>query len=112
MESEAAEASDAVEFEVLGIPGCPNTGSALELYSRALALEGIDGAVRHRDVGTDAEAAALGFLGSPTFRVNGSDLFPSTGAPAVSCRIYPGSRGSSGVPSLEQLREAIRASMP
>lgn len=101
-----------MDFELRTIPGCPHTGSGLELFSEALVLEAIHGKrVAVREIGTDEQAAALDFHGSPTFSVGGTDLFPSSTAPAVTCRVYPTPAGPAGLPTLESLRAAIRAAV-
>ncbi|MGO4246839.1 hypothetical protein AB4Y87_06445 [Paenarthrobacter sp. RAF54_2] len=93
--------------ELLTIPECPHTAAAQELFERALALAGISGMV-HVVVDSDEEAASLGFHGSPTFQIDGLDLFPVLGDPALSCRIYPTTDGPRSLPSLESLRTAIQ----
>ncbi|GAP54828.1 hypothetical protein AHiyo6_13930 [Arthrobacter sp. Hiyo6] len=61
-----------------------------------------------REIATDADAAAASFRGSPSFIIDGTDLFPSNAAPALACRVYADPRGFSGQPDLESLRNAIR----
>lgn len=97
-----------MDFELLTIPGCPNTAAARAVFDRALVLEGIDSIALMREVASDSEAAALDFHGSPTFRAGGRDLFPSHAAPAVSCRLYPSGGLMSGLPSFDDLRAALR----
>ena len=98
-----------MDIELLIIPGCPNSGPARDLFARALALEGLDPElITVREISTDADAKVQSFRGSPTFRIAGMDIFPSTAEPAVACRVYPTAGGLSGEPSLESLRHAIR----
>jgi hypothetical protein len=101
-----------VDFVVLTIPGCPNSDAARHILAQAMALEGLKGTVSHREVTTDDKAIAFDFHGSPTFRAAGQDLFPSAGAPALSCRLYRDGMRSGGVPSLNDLRTAVRAVLP
>lgn len=64
-----------------------------------------------REVFTDAEAAELGFVGSPTIVVDGADLF-DTGdqPPALTCRVYRLRDGRfSPTPDPEDLRELLAA---
>lgn len=99
----------AMHVELLTIPGCPHGVSARELFASALELEGIDPALLTvREIATDADAAAASFRGSPSFIIDGTDLFPSNAAPALACRVYADPRGFSGQPDLESLRNAIR----
>ncbi|MBV1777868.1 hypothetical protein KRR55_01930 [Paeniglutamicibacter sp. ABSL32-1] len=92
------------------IPGCPNSESARELFATALELEGIAVPAFVREIRTDQEAALHDFHGSPSFSLNGADLFESGTEPAVSCRVYRTPSGFAGQPDLEDLRRAIRAS--
>jgi S-adenosylmethionine hydrolase len=59
-------------------------------------------------VESEEAAAVLDFPGSPTFHVNGRDIFESTAGPALSCRLYSTTTGPSGLPDLASLRRAIR----
>ncbi|XAS66963.1 hypothetical protein V3C33_16050 [Micrococcaceae bacterium Sec5.7] len=97
-----------MDFELLTIPGCPNTAAARVVFDRALALEGTGCTARVQEVTSESEAAELDFHGSPTFRAAGHDLFPSDAAPAVSCRLYPSGGKMSGLPPLDDLRAALR----
>ena len=98
-----------MDIRLLTIPGCPHGASAWKLFASALEQEGLDPALLTvTDITTQAEAAAASFHGSPSFVVDGIDLFPSSAAPAVSCRVYRGRDGLSGQPDLESLRTAIR----
>lgn len=102
-----------MHIELLTIAGCPHAVSAREMFARALELEGADpGLLTVRVIATDADAAAASFHGSPMFTMDGKDLFPSDTEPALTCRVYSGRHGLSGQPTLEFLREAIRAAGP
>ncbi|RAX47399.1 hypothetical protein DQ353_18740 [Arthrobacter sp. AQ5-05] len=96
---------------LLVIPGCPNSGSAKELFDTALELEGIRAPATVREIRTEHEAHLHGFHGSPSFSVDGTDLFGSASEPAVSCRVYRTPDRFAGQPTLENLRGAIRASL-
>lgn len=99
-----------MDFELLTIQDCPHGSAARELFSQALELDGADPAsIAVREIMTDQEATVSGFHGSPTFTLDGVDLFPSTAEPAMTCRVYPTVGGLSGLPSLEALRQAIQA---
>lgn len=101
-----------MDFELRIIAGCPHAASAGELFAQALKLEGQSRmTLRTREVGTDADAESLDFHGSPSFTLNGVDLFPSNADPAVTCRVYPSVQGLSGLPSLDSLRDAVRTAL-
>ena len=58
---------------------------------------------------TPEEAEAIGFLGSPTVRINGADPFAEPGAGVgLTCRLYPTSTGLAGGPTIEQLLEVVQ----
>lgn len=100
-----------MEPVLLVIPGCPNSESAKELFDAALEQEGVNDAAVVREISTADQAAQHSFHGSPSFSVDGSDLFESATEPAVTCRVYRTPDGFSGQPSLDDLRRAIRASL-
>lgn len=101
-----------MDLKLLTVSGCPHAGPALALFRAALDLEGIKDPVTVREIGTETEAEALSFHGSPTFTINGTDLFPSDAEPAITCRVYPTPAGLCGQPTSQALRQAIRASLP
>lgn len=102
-----------MHIELLTIPGCPHSRSARELFASALELEGIDPAtLTVTEITTDADATAVSFHGSPSFIIDGTDLFPSNAASALTCRVYPSRRGFVGPPDLKSLRDAIRGAGP
>jgi hypothetical protein len=98
-----------VKVELLYWDGCPSTAEARELLSEVLAGRD-DAEVVEREVQTDDEAAELSFPGSPTIRVDGTDVDPpGPGTPArLTCRIYHVDGRPSPVPSREQLEAALR----
>lgn len=95
-------------FELRTIQDCPNSESALALFQQALPLEGIETDIGCLDVLDDGQAVTLGFHGSPSFMADGVDLFPSDGAPGVSCRVYQAGATLSGLPGLAELRAALQ----
>jgi hypothetical protein len=89
--------------------GCPNWQLADRRLRDALReIHQADADVRLVAVETDAEAAASGFAGSPTFTVDGVDLFDDpTLAGALTCRVYRTVQGLSGVPETADLAAAL-----
>src|SRR5688500_4612111 len=98
-------------IELLYWEGCPSHPEAFDLLRSLLAERGIGLPVELREVRTHAEAEELRFPGSPTIRIDGSDVDPAgaEAPPALACRIYrlPDGRVSP-VPSREQLEDALR----
>jgi hypothetical protein len=100
----------APRVELLWWEGCPSTGRALEELRAALADVGLDpAAVQLREVSTDEQAQRERFAGSPTFLIDGADVFPTGEEPAgLTCRIYRTGEGRvSPTPGREQLRDAL-----
>jgi arsenate reductase len=100
-----------VSIEVLVFDGCPHAETALELARAVADRLGPGISVRRVQVDTAEKAARLGFLGSPSIRVNGLDVEGrATSAGTLCCRTY---EGGSGVPP-EWLIEAavLKAFLP
>lgn len=99
-----------MKIELLYFDGCPSWHTALERLKTALRMEYLDHSVDLIKVNDDAEAARLKFLGSPSFRIEGQDLWPEErDTYSLSCRIYITPEGIKGWPSVEMLREKLRA---
>lgn len=98
----------AVDAELLVVEECPHEQPALELFRRVLDDTGHPDAIRIRVIRTEDDAARRGFHGSPTFLINGVDPFAKPGAdPAVACRFYPSRNGLHGLPSRDELINAV-----
>ena len=74
-----------MKIEVLYFDECPNHGPTLERVKHTLQQEGLATDVVEVNVGDDATAQSLGFLGSPTVRIDGIDIEPS----ARTCMDWP-----------------------
>jgi hypothetical protein len=99
-----------MNIELLYFKGCPSWKNALRNLKNALEIEAIQAEVDLLEVKGNQEASRLKFLGSPSFRVDGQDLWPETRhAYRLNCRVYPTPRGMKGMPSVEMLREKLRA---
>lgn len=101
---------DWVKIKLLVIPGCPGAEVASSLLRKALDDIGLHGTGFTVQV-IDSEAAAQTrhFAGSPAFVVDGTHLFSTERAPgSVACRVYPTPDGPRNVPSLTDLRQALK----
>ena len=98
-----------MRVELLYFDGCPNWEVAERRLADALrALGRDDVAVERHLVATVEEAEELGFLGSPTIRIDGTDPF-ATGDERVglACRVYVTADGIGGSPDTAQLVTAL-----
>lgn len=90
------EGSRSVRVEVLVFEGCPHAAGALELVGDVIGRLAPGTRLRRVEVDSPEKAAALGFLGSPSIRVNGEDIEGrTTRVGGLSCRTY---EGGSGLP--------------
>ena len=98
-----------MDIELLVVEDCPHAPAAAALLRQALDdLELRDIAYRTTTITTEEQAGQHGFAGSPSFHVNGIDLFPLPGNPtALACRLYPTDHGRAGTPDLPDLRSAL-----
>lgn len=97
-----------MDIELLYFDGCPSWQTALENLRTVLALEGLDWSVNLVKVENDSQASRLKFLGSPSIRFQGMDLWPEQREEySMSCRLYHTPDGIQGWPTVSMLREAI-----
>ena len=103
------------DVELLYWPGCPSHPQALADLSAAMRELGLDAdGVRVREVVSEEQALAEGFVGSPTIRVDGRDIQPPppqepTG---LTCRIYVRRNGRvSPTPDPLDVRDGLRAAL-
>jgi hypothetical protein len=97
-----------VDIEILYVADCPNVSLARQRLDAALKAAGIVTKVRATEVADAETAERIGMRGSPTILIDGRDAVP-TGAPvgSLSCRLYATDAGTQGVPTVEQLEEAL-----
>jgi hypothetical protein len=98
------------KVELLYWEGCPSHEQALAALREAMDELGLDsGAVEVRHVGTDENAEAEAFVGSPTIRVDGVDVQdPGDEPAALTCRVYHRRDGRiSPLPDPADVRSAL-----
>ena len=102
----------AAAVELLYWSGCPSHPQALADLRAAMDELGLDpDSVQVREVASDEQAGAEGFVGSPTIRVDGRDIQPPPpGEPiGLTCRIYRRRDGRiSPTPDPLDLRDALK----
>jgi hypothetical protein len=98
-----------MDIELLVVHDCAHQAAAADLIAVAVADTGVKATVTHTIITGAGQAAQRGFVGSPTFLLNGTDPFAEPGAPvALACRLYVTPEGPRGVPGLRDLREALK----
>lgn len=100
-----------VTVEMLHTEGCPNAADYLPRLRQLVADAGVTEPVRVRLIADPEQAQREGFLGSPTVRVNGRDVDPSSDERrdhGLSCRLYPGPGGLRGTPPDDWVRTMLR----
>ncbi len=100
-----------MKIEVLYFDGCPNHKPAVERVQQLLREKGVSAEVLEVNVSDASIAQQVGFLGSPSVRVNGLDVEPETRAArdyGMMCRTYSVDGRREGLPSREILRQAMR----
>jgi len=86
--------NSSMHVEVQVFAGCPHAGAALALAAEVAARLAPEAVVARVEVDTPAKAAAVGFLGSPSIRVDGRDIEDRVSAEGLlGCRTYEGGRG-------------------
>lgn len=100
-----------MRIEVLHIDECENWELAGDRVREALnRLGDRSTTVAFRRLPTAENAASVSFAGSPTIAVDGEDLFPSGAQTTeLACRIFFTPSGVAGLPTVDQLVEAISA---
>jgi hypothetical protein len=100
-----------LKIEVLYFKGCPHHHPAVALIRQALSVEGIEIPVEEVEVTDAATAHELGFLGSPSIRIDGLDVEPEARGLQTfgfGCRTYSDAEGRrSGLPSISLIRRAL-----
>ncbi len=97
-----------MEIELLYFDNCSSWQTALNNLKVALTELGIAAHIRIDKVTDDRQAESLKFLGSPSIRVRGVDLWPEEREIyAMGCRIYSTLAGLKGWPTVEMFKEKL-----
>ena len=100
-----------MKVELLYFAGSPNYEALLPHLRRILQREGAETGVELRRVETQEQAAHLGFLGSPTVRIDDRDVEAAAATRrdfGLKCRLYQTTNGLQGAPPDEWILAAIR----
>jgi hypothetical protein len=100
-----------MKVEVFYFSGCPNHAPAVARVRDVLTQEAPDADLVEVEVNDLVAAQSIGFLGSPTIRINGQDVEPQAcGATSfgLTCRTYIAGGQRTGVPPVEWIRAAVK----
>ncbi|MHB1118727.1 MAG: DF family (seleno)protein [Bellilinea sp.] len=99
-----------MKIELLYFAGCPSWEQGLKNLQAALADEHLDAEIDLLLIENDEMADKQRFLGSPSFRIDGQDLWPEVrDSYHFGCRIYATEKGFAGAPTTAMLRSKIRS---
>jgi YHS domain-containing protein len=98
-----------IVVEVLVTDNCPHEDDAISLVTMAAQGTGVTPRLTLIEIHDLEQAEQQQFPGSPTIRINGSDIAPPARhqAASLSCRVYHTTHGPSGVPELDLVRTAL-----
>ena len=98
-----------MKITLLHVADCPNLDLARCRLAEAVARTGTAATVTERLVTAAAEAATLGFAGSPTILFDGDDPFAGPDVSlSLACRLYPTRDGMQGAPTVDELVRALQ----
>ena len=101
-----------MNVEFLFWRGCPSHPRALADLRAAMTDLGLDpSTVITREIATHEQAESERFVGSPTIRIDGTDIRPVGDEPfGLACRVYHRRDGQvSPTPDPDDVRDALRA---
>ncbi len=99
-----------LSIELLYFEDCPSYKMAQESLETIIQKHNIETSVQLVRVETDQEARDHHFVGSPSIRVNGEDLFPVDHENyALGCRVYQTPDGMRGWPTTEMIEATLTA---
>jgi hypothetical protein len=100
--------TDKLDFGILYFEDCPSWKNAVALLESAIKQLDLDANVDLIRAETDEAAQEQHFVGSPSIRLNGEDLFPVDHENyALGCRVYQTPEGMRGWPTKQMLEAAI-----
>ena len=101
-----------MEINLLYFDGCPSWKKALTHLQIASMKEKLDTQINLIEVKSAQDAADVKFLGSPSFQINGQDLWPEARQSySMNCRVYSTNEGLKGWPTIEMLRQKLLESI-
>jgi len=98
-----------MKIELLYFDDCPNYPEARKGLEKALREHGVDDTIDVIRVKDEKHAQQLGFLGSPSIRINGIDIEPGRekDSAVFGCRLYPSNPKNRGLPPADMIARAL-----
>jgi hypothetical protein len=99
-----------VRIELLYFDGCPNHEAFLPHLRALLDRAGVRAPIELRRVESEVAARRERFLGSPTLRIDGTDVDPGAAERrdyGLKCRLYPTAGGLAGIPPDRWVLDAL-----
>lgn len=97
-----------MKIQLLYFDDCPSWQNGLKNLETVLQELNIDTSIEIIKVLDDEDAARMKFLGSPSFLVDGRDLWhEERESYSLSCRVYSTPAGIRGVPTVAMLKEKL-----
>jgi len=105
----AIQANGRVKIEFLYFKSCPGHKQALINLKAVLESSKIKADLQLINVTSEAQAAKVGFQGSPSIRVNGKDIDGRNEGYSYGCRIYQIGGKITPTPTKEFIQERLRS---
>ena len=98
-----------MRVELLYWDGDPSYMQARQNLVEVLTEDAFETPIQMIAVDSEEDAAFLGFIGSPTIRIDGVDVFPERESPGLRRRLYPADDGDgrTPVPGKRLIRAAV-----
>ncbi|MDE3070782.1 MAG: thioredoxin family protein [Acidobacteriota bacterium] len=100
-----------MKLELLYFDGCPGYAELRARLPGLLARSGVDARIVERRVESDDDAERERFPGSPTVRIDGQDIEPSSaaaGTVGLTCRLYATPDGLARTPPDDLIIGALK----
>jgi hypothetical protein len=100
-----------MKVEILYFAGCPNHAAAVDLVRAVLSEESAAAEMVEVEIKDSCMAQNVGFLGSPSIRIDGQDVersARSAGSFGLTCRTYVAEGRRAAAPPREWIRDAVR----
>lgn len=98
-----------MKIELYYFKGCPSYTETEKNLKKAMAELGIRENHKMIEVSGAEDATVKKFLGSPTIRINGTDLEHKDGNYVFGCRVYSIAGKMRGIPTAEFIKDNLQS---